>query len=240
MEDLTVVKNDVKSSQETKKHKSKTKDDETESVGSLKDFIVDDDEEDLEDDGTVSDEASDDESSGSETSDDSAIEEDSEVEEPKPKKKRVAEDPELIKMLAEEAEAFTKGPLQGTVVGGRTLRSRAPEQMDKRKPRDNYYERFGRKAEQEAIEKFTKKDIIEWVRKLALEHKAEYETSTGQAWPVLTPKMSLDTIQSEYKKIKRVLELPDSDQEDDDVDQASDDEDLSEDDEMDDSESLND
>jgi len=225
MDTLEIVDYDVKSSQDSKKHTKKSKDNETESVGSLKDFIVDDEEED----DLVESEHEDTSSELSDSSEDSSGEE-SEVEEPKPKKKRVAEDPEIIKMLAEEAEAFTKGSISGTVVGGRTLRSRAPEALNQRKPKDTYYERFGRKAEQEALEKFTKKDIIEWVRKLSLEHKSDYEARSGKSWPVLSPKMSLDTVQNEYSKIKTFLDLPDSDAEDDEESLMSeeDDEELSE------------
>lgn len=210
--------------------KTSKKEDDEESVGSLKDFIVHDSaDEDID--------MTDDESEHSDTTssdEDSNDSEDSDVKPIVPKPKRVKEDPEIIKLLAEEAEAFTKS-IQGTVVGGRTLRSREPEKLEARKPKDMYYERFGRKEEIKALEKFTKKDIIEWVRKLAAQHKADYEAA-GNAWPTLHIRMSLEAIRAEYDRIKKFLDLPDSDadssddemdiddDEDDDIDESDDDE----------------
>jgi len=187
-------------------------DDDNESMGSLKDFIVDDNLEESE--GSESeDEMSDvDESSGSESGDD--------VVEPVVK---VKEDPEVIKLLAEEAAEFTKS-ISGTVVGGRTLRSREPAKIEARKPRDMYYERFGNKEEAKALEKFTKRDIIKWVQKLAAEHRVAYEAA-GHAWPQLTARMSLEAIRQEYNKIKQFIGLPDSDAETSDEESIATDED---------------
>jgi hypothetical protein len=147
-----------------------------ESMGSLKDFIVED------------------------------SEAESDLEEPSTKKQKVEEP---IALLANEASQFV-GSLDATCVNGRTLRSR-----DKlTKPKDDYYERFGKKAEAELLEKFTKKDIIEFVKDLEKEHKASYEAS-GKEWPKLTTKMSLDSIRESYDDIKAFAGLPDSDAEDD-------------------------
>jgi hypothetical protein len=124
-----------------------------------------------------------------------------------------------LEHLKKEAEAFA-GPIQGTVVGGRTLRSRKPEDLEKRKPKDSYYERFGKQEEEKLMEKFTKKDMIEFLKTLKAEHLSAYE-SAGHSWPALTTKMSLEHISEEYYKIKEFIGLPDSDAEDDD-DDASD------------------
>jgi hypothetical protein len=161
--------------------------DDEESIGSLKDFIVEDTE-----------------SCGAESS-----ASDSEAAEPKAKKAKVIEDPDLVNQLVTEAKAFVAN-IQGTTVNGRTLRSRDPKALDARKPKDEYYERFGRDAEQKLLEKFTKKDIIEFVRDLEKENRADYEAA-GHTWPKLHAKMSLDAIQDEYQKIKDFLDLPDSD-----------------------------
>jgi hypothetical protein len=174
--------------------------DDNESIGSLKDFIVNDDLEESEASNTEDEMSDVDESSGSESQGDIA--------EPVLK---VKEDPEVIKLLAEEAAEFTKS-ISGTVVGGRTLRSREPAKIEARKPRDMYYERFGNKEEAKALEKFTKRDIIKWVQKLASEHKHAYEAA-GHAWPTLNARMSLEAIRNEYNKIKQFIGLPDSDAE---------------------------
>jgi hypothetical protein len=158
--------------------------DDEESIGSLKDFIVEDTE-----------------SCGADSS--------ASESEPKAKKAKVIEDPDLVNQLVTEAKAFVAN-IQGTTVNGRTLRSRDPKALDARKPKDEYYERFGRDAEQKLLEKFTKKDIIEFVRDLEKENRADYEAA-GHTWPKLHAKMSLDAIQDEYQKIKDFLELPDSD-----------------------------
>lgn len=144
-----------------------------ESMGSLKDFIVEDSESDVE-------------------------------EEPVVKKQKVEEP---IALLETEASQFV-GQIEGSTVNGRTLRSR--EKLTK--PKDLYYERFGAKAEAEILEKFTKKDIIEFVKDLESEHKAGYEAS-GKTWPKLNTKMSLESIREHYDDIKAFAGLPDSDDE---------------------------
>jgi len=121
-------------------------------------------------------------------------------------------DEDIVEILKQEAEQFTKN-ITATIVNGRTLRSRDPKDLEKRKPRDLYYERFGKAEEERLMEKFTKKDIIEFLKKLEPEHKVAYESCNGNVWPSLNTKLSLEKITSEYKKVKVFLELPDSDDE---------------------------
>lgn len=178
------------------------RDDDEESIGSLKDFIVPDDDENNNDDNI------------------SDVDETIIV-------KKAKEDPETIELLKQEAEKFS-GIVSGTVIGGRTLRSRAPEKIEARKPRDSYYERFGRAAEEQLMEKFTKKDIIEFVKKLEHEHRLNYENA-GHTWPQLNARMSIDNIRKEYDAIKLFLDLPDSDEETDEIEpEDTEDETLSE------------
>lgn len=155
--------------------------DDEESIGSLKDFIV-----------------ADEEASSC-----------SESEEPVAKKAKVVDETETVNQLVSEAKAFASD-IKGTTVNGRTLRSRDPSAMEKRKPKDEYYERFGRDAEAKLLEKFTKKDIIEFVKDLEKDNRSAYEDS-GHTWPKLNVRMSLEDIQEEYQKIKDFLSLPDSD-----------------------------
>jgi hypothetical protein len=122
-------------------------------------------------------------------------------------------------------------PVVGTVIGGRVLRSRDPASIEKRKPKDSYYERFGRKEEEKLLIQDTKKDIVKFVKTLEAEWRISYEES-GKKWPVLNTKMSLDKIRAEYQSIKDFAKLPDSDDESD--EDGEDDEDESEDDEDDD------
>jgi len=129
-------------------------------------------------------------------------------------------------------------PVDGTVVGGRMLRSRNPENIEKRKPRDEYYERFGRKEEEKLLIQDTKKDIVKFVKTLEEEWKAKYEAS-GLNWPSLNVRMSLERIRQEYQKIKDFANLPDSDDEtseseesgDEEADDDSDDDESEDDDE---------
>ena len=172
---------------------SKDMSDDEESIGSLKDFIVDD----TEDGEIVSDDASD------------ATEEAEATEGRAAKKAKIVEDLDVVDQLVSEAKAFAAN-IEGTTVNGRTLRSRDPKALESRKPKDEYYERFGRDAEAKLLEKFTKKDIIEFVKDLEKENRAAYEAA-GNTWPKLHARMSLDTIQEEYQKIKDFLDLPDSD-----------------------------
>jgi hypothetical protein len=126
-------------------------------------------------------------------------------------------------------------PVDGTVVGGRMLRSRNPDQLEKRKPRDEYYERFGRKEEEKLLLQDTKKDIVKFVKTLEDEWKAKYEAS-GAKWPSLNVRMSLERIREEYQKIKDFAELPDSDDESDEeesIDDEADEDDESDDDDED-------
>ena len=118
-------------------------------------------------------------------------------------------------------------PVEGTVVGGRMLRSRNPDQLEKRKPRDEYYERFGRKEEEKLLLQDTKKDIVKFVKTLEDEWKSKYEAA-GSKWPSLNVRMSLERIREEYQKIKDFANLPDSDDEDSDSEEASGDEDADE------------
>lgn len=199
------------------KKRTRKEDSDDEDAGSLKDFIVNDS-----DDGSAdaSSEASDDEASdeGSDASDEAS----EEASEDRPTKKRKAaeDEAEALQTLAEEAARITAG-VSGTVVGGRTLRSREPAKVEARKPRDEYYERFGRAEEARLLEKFTKKDIIEFVKSLEAEWRASYEAA-GNTWPTLNARMSLESIREKYDHVKAFAELPDSD------DEASDDDDESE------------
>ena len=228
----------------------KPRDDDEESEGSLKEFIVRDDEEAEEDSDDCSessgDETSDDESD--ETSDDDDDDDDetseadvgpapvgpaaagaavgSSVGADRPAKRRRHDEAQDIELMKNEAERFAAG-VTGTVVGGRTLRSRAPEHVESRKPRDSYYEKYGRLEEEKLMEKFTKKDIVEFVARLAPDHKAEYEAA-GYVWPALNVRMPLEAIRAEYDKIKAFLDLPDSDKETSE-DEASDDDEMSDD-----------
>jgi hypothetical protein len=229
---------DSNTSKNERKSKKKSRDEDEESVGSLKDFIVDDEE--IDEASVSSDEESDEESdismTDSEESEGSATEEPTSevVTEETPKKKpRRDEDPELIKLLAEEAHAFVKGNLEGTVVGGRTLRSRDPVKIEQRKPKDMYYERFGRYEEERAMEKFDKRDIIEFLKKLAPEHKEAYEAA-GKTWPSFSArdskKLTLEYIRQEYANVKKFIGLPDSDDETSDAEVDEDDDEELEDD----------
>lgn len=162
------------------------KDSDEESRGSLDDFIVEDEDVDM--------------AAAADT-----------VEEPEEEAMDVEEDAGSLELLAQEA-ARIAGTLTGTVVGGRTLRSRDPKAVEARKTKDTYYERFGRHDEAKLMEKFTKKDIIEFVGTLKAEYKEAYEAS-GQVWPTMTTRMSLEAIRAEYDKIKAFADLPDSDDE---------------------------
>jgi len=221
----------------------------SESVGSLADFIVEDDAviEDDDDDAIDEDDIDEECDDDSDDDDDEVETEDDEVETEEDETRDLAETNETgesgadfiedtgkqqdakldkqgedLALLVEETKKITEG-LTGTVVNGRTLRSRDPSSIESRKPRDMYYERFGREQEQKVMEKFTKKDIIEYVSKLKVEFQQAYEQA-GNVWPSLTMKMSLEKIQEEYRKIKLFAELPDSDNEDDDNDELNDDE----------------
>ena len=131
---------------------------------------------------------------------------------------------ELIDLLKEEASEFTKNGLKSTVIGGRSLRSRDPDSMEQRKPKDMYYERFGKQEEEKLMEKFTKKDIIEYIKTLQAEYKTAYEEA-GNTWPSLNTKMSLEAIQEKYQHLKAFIGLPDSDDEDDEDDIIDEDDD---------------
>lgn len=212
-------------------------DSDDESRGSLDDFIVD---EASTEESEVSEEedSCDDDSDVSSTS--SAEENDvPPTEGPAGKKRKVVEDPEVLRLLAEEAEKFA-GPIQGTVVGGRTLRSREPEKVKARQPRNSYYEKYGAEEEARVMEKFNKKDIIKYLSVLAKDNKEAYEMA-GHVWPKLTMSMAYDKIRAEYESVKAFLGLPDSDDENsDDEEEEDSDEDDDEDDEEEDSEGSED
>jgi hypothetical protein len=222
----------------------KPTDDDSESEGSLKDFIVDDSEaEDTSEEASSESEAdSSDSGSDAEESEEDAEEHEEllgpsgptaagagapEVE--RPNKRRRQDDTDELELMKQEAEKFAAG-VSGTVVGGRTLRSRAPEHLESRRPRDEYYEKYGRAEEAKLMEKFTKKDIVEFVARLAPDHRDDYEAA-GHKWPSLTTRMTLEDIRAEYEKIKAFLDLPDSDKEtseDEDTDDEEDDDDDTE------------
>lgn len=213
----------------------KPTDDDSESEGSLKDFIVDDSE--AED--TSEEASSESEADSSDSGSDDDAEEDTEEHEgpsgpsgptaagagapevERPNKRRRQDDTDELELMKQEAEKFAAG-VSGTVVGGRTLRSRAPEHLESRRPRDEYYEKYGRAEEAKLMEKFTKKDIVEFVARLAPDHRDDYEAA-GHKWPALTTRMTLEDIRAEYEKIKAFLDLPDSDKETSE-DEATDDE----------------
>lgn len=190
-------KKSLKRSHETKTEKSSKKSKKVESddedAGSLKDFIVEE-----------------------EDSPHSDAESEVDVVAIKP------EDTDTLSLLTEEATRFTSG-VTGTEIAGRVLRSRKPEDIEKRKTKDMYYERFGRDEEARLMEKFTKKDILEFIKKLEKDHRADYETA-GHVWPDVNSKMSLDKIREEYEPLKKFLELPDSDEETDEESDDSEDE----------------
>ena len=166
--------------QRSEKERKRRRDDDSdedsdnESMGSLKDFIAPEDDADGDD----------------STSDDGS------VDEPEAKRRKAEEaEAEAIRLMAEEAAKLT-GDLSGTTVGGRTLRDRSKVKP----PVDDYYERFGRKAEQELQAKMDKKDIIEFVKDLEADHRRAYEAE-GHVWPKLNTRMSLDAIRREYDAI---------------------------------------
>ena len=200
----------------------------SDSEGSLVDFIVKDEEIDdssvlSEDASEISEEETDESSDESEGSEESASEDESKEPEKKadsqenaeerPKKKiRLAvEKEDETALLKEEAEKFAAG-VKGTVIGSRVLRSRDPNDMEKRKAKDLYYERFGRAEEEKLMEKFKKKDIIDFLKTLESEWRPQYEQA-GHKWPSPTLKWSLESIEEVYYPVKKFANLPDSDDE---------------------------
>lgn len=175
-----------------------------EDAGSLVDFIVNDDTEEIEDADTEP--------------------------EAKRARKESDDDSDGIKNLEEEAKKFV-GEVQGTVVGGRVLRSREAEKVEARKPKDAYLERFGRAELLKLEEKDTKKDIIAFLKTLESEWRQKYEDA-GNTWPSLNMRMSLEAVREKYDHVKQFAELPDSDDEGeeeiDDDDEVEDDEEESE------------
>lgn len=187
------------SAQDRKRRRDEDDEDsDNESMGSLKDFIAPDDE------------SASEEESGYESDDGAggAAGGGAGASGPDAKKRRTETEAEAIRLMAEEAAKIT-GDLSATTVGGRTLRDRSKVKP----PVDDYYERFGRKAEMELQEKMDKKDIIEFVKDLESDHRRAYEAE-GHVWPKLNTKMSLDAIRREYDAIKAFIGLPDSDAED--------------------------
>jgi hypothetical protein len=148
--------------------------------------------------------------------------------EPETKRARVEtdDDSDGIKTLEEEAKQFV-GEVQGTVVGGRVLRSRDAEKVEARKPKDEYLERFGRAELLKLEEKDTKKDIIAFLKTLEAEWRQKYEEA-GNTWPSLNMRMSLEAVREKYDHVKQFADLPDSDDEGeeeiDDDDEVEDDE----------------
>jgi pyruvate/2-oxoglutarate dehydrogenase complex dihydrolipoamide acyltransferase (E2) component len=213
-----------------------------ESEGSLKDFIVKDDEI-YDSDETESEESEDSEEATEDTDSEAEATEDSEAEatepaEPEQKdkaeekpvsKKRKYEDPETIELLKQEAAEFAAG-VTGTVVNGRTLRSRDPSSLEKRKPKDEYYERFGRADEEKLMEKFTKKDMIDFLKALEKDNREAYEAA-GHEWPTLNVRMPLEEIREKYDAVKAFLDLPDSDAESDAEESIDSDEEMEDDEE---------
>lgn len=215
-----------------------------ESMGSLKEFIV---EEENESESSETESESDDETELTEESDeddesDDSDDEEAEAEEaeeaeeskqddeknegPKTKKIRLSkEKQDEIEELKAEAERFISGS-SGTHVGGRTLRSRDAEAIEKRKPKDTYYEKYAKQEEAKLMEKFLKKDIIDFLKKLEPEWRESFE-ATGRTWPSPKITMSLETIQDMYKPVKEFANLPDSDEEDSDEGEILSDEDIS-------------
>lgn len=207
METPTDTPASAKAPSAPKKPQKRARDDEddsadsdNESMGSLKDFIVPDD------------------------SDDEAAEDsDSETAPPEAKRQKAEDaEAEAIRLMAEEAAKLTSN-LATTTVGGRTLRDRSKVKP----PVDDYYERFGRKAEMELQAKMDKKDIIDFVKELEADHRRAYEAE-GHQWPKLNTRMSLDAIRQEYDAIKAFIGLPDSDAEDDDEESIDSDEESEE------------
>ena len=195
--------------------------DDSDEEGSLKDFIVKEESE------------SEDSYESSESEDSSSSEEDStdfdeekpaavETEEPVSKRQKTEEDPEVLKLLKEESEQFSKS-IKGSIINGRVLRSREPACIEARRAKDYYYERFGRAEEEKLMEKFNKKDTIDFISKLEKDHKTAYEEA-GNVWPVLNTRMKMEQIREAYDLLKTFLNLPESDAEDDDSDSIDDDE----------------
>ena len=200
------------------------------SEGSLKDFIVKDDENEDEidcDDESIS--TSEDDDEVEDDSDDESTEEEESVDEIEPvvkKPRLVKESKDDIQVLAEEAKAFA-AEIKGTQIGTRVLRSRDPASMEARKAKDLYYERFGKAEEASLMEKFKKKDIIDFLKTLESEWRTKYEAA-GHVWPSPNMRQSLESIEAVYYPLKEFAGLPDSDDENDDEDEInSDDEDES-------------
>jgi len=238
----------IKMNREDEEDKSSMSSDD-ESMGSLKEFIV---EEENESESSET-ESSDDETELTEESDEDSDEtEDSEDEDedakvanldetkeakdaketkeaegptgPKTKKIRLSkEKQDEIDELKAEAERFISGS-SGTHVGGRTLRSRDAEAIEKRK--DTYYEKYAKQEEAKLMEKFLKKDIIDFLKKLEPEWRESFE-ATGRTWPSPKITMSLESIQELYKPVKEFANLPDSDEEDSDEGEILSDDDIS-------------
>lgn len=237
-----------------KKNMSDTESDSSDSEGSLKDFIVKDEEEsdsiseasdesgseiEISEESDDESDESDDESDESEESEDdqeSQAKNNSQAksqndkaddERPKKKIKLASEKEDETALLKEEAEKFTAG-VKSTVVGSRVLRSRDPNEMEKRKAKDTYYERFGRAEEEKLMEKFKKKDIIDFLKTLESEWRSQYEQA-GHKWPSPTLKWSLESIEEVYYPIKQFANLPDSDDEEEaEIDSDEDDENIDE------------
>ena len=127
-------------------------------------------------------------------------------------------------MLSEEARAFAP-EITGTQIGSRVLRSRDPASVEARKSKDLFYERFGKADEEALMEKFKKKDIIDFLKTLESEWKLKYEAA-GHVWPALNMRQSLEAIEAAYYPFKEFAGLPDSDEENDEEDEinSSDDE----------------
>jgi hypothetical protein len=151
--------------------------------------------------------------------------------EPDSKRQRVEseDDSDAIKNLEEEAKKFV-GDVQGTVVGGRVLRSRDAEKVEARKPKDAYLERFGRAELLKLEEKDTKKDIIAFLKTLEVEWRQKYEEA-GHTWPSLNMRMTLDLVREKYEAFKKFADLPDSDDDEDDDAEIDDEDEIEDDDE---------
>lgn len=171
---------------------------------------------------------------GEDTSDNDEAEEEEEAPDDLPE-----DGPELAKVLVEEASKITSN-LTSTVVGGRSLRDRSKIE----KPKDSYWEKFGKKDYEKLMIKDQKKDFLDEIRAIKKDYEknpTDYPTPPDDfRWPSVSMKDTIEAIEAALNYVSEALQIEyeDADDEDDaeDEDIDDDDEDEESDDEEDDDE----